>query len=810
MRDYRQGFALTNCLLPTCLCIGFWTSPVLSSDKLTIAHEGKTPYVVVQADQATDSEKLASRELTTFLGRVTGASFPVVKESALSRNVPCIYVGWTKYMTANGIEGAKLGEEEWIIRSVGNSLILTGGRPRGTLYAVYEFLENQVGCHWLDRNTEVVPARPTLMLLDLQIQGKPTFWGRDIYLSYEAAMPTDDMAERQKMFLVRNKSTSPICPAGGFYNVFGSPGNCHTFSNYVNASKWFQSHPEYFSLNAKGQRVPAKDGAGPGQLCLTNPDVRRLTLESLRAFIAKDRAEAAKSGCRPPRIYDISQNDVYDGHCKCANCRAIVAREGGESGPVIDFINAIAESIEKDYPDILIQTFAYNLTEKPPKTLKPRHNVIVRWCDVYSVVDLLRPLSHPSNAKNYEELLGWGKIAPHLAIWDYWLPFSPYMFPTPNVIQAFPTPYCMIQCMGPDLKLFADADASTMFCESEQECEAGENFPALKTWLGHQLMVNAYRPVEPLIRIFMEGYYGAAASKIEAYLTYLEERIDKDAGKLVIFNAPHKLEYLDLDFFSTVERLFDEAESLVKKGRLDSLHVQQERLVVDGALLYLWPWLEKRLAIGAKMPFDHETVVRRYETDYRANLKAFYSKKTQALREVVIAQLAMLFRDPKLPEPFRTLPSRDVADFNRLTFSAWGRTFLPDSDAVGGMAVCFAADKETQQKPLSFGATSGATVTLKPEEIPQDGKYHLLKIGRINVRQGTAVWACSVEGVDNASKGWGVTVDRLFVPNAKDAKVNDWDAYISLKVKGPAYVKGSTEANGIWMDRVLLVKPQKE
>ena len=229
MSDYLQGFVLTKYLWLTCLGVGLWTSPGLSSDKLTIAREGKTPYVVVQADQATDSEKLAIRELTTFLGRVTGASFPVVKESAISKNVRGIYVGWTKYMAANGIKGAKLGEEEWIIRSAGNNLILTGGRPRGTLYAVYDFLENQVGCHWLDRNTEIMPAKPTLMLPDLQIQGKPTFWGRQIYLSYDQAMPTGDMAERQKLFLVRNKSNSIIWPAGGFYQVTGSPAPATPF-----------------------------------------------------------------------------------------------------------------------------------------------------------------------------------------------------------------------------------------------------------------------------------------------------------------------------------------------------------------------------------------------------------------------------------------------------------------------------------------------------------------------------------------------------------------------------------------------------
>jgi len=239
--------------------------------------------------------------------------------------------------------------------------------------------------------------------------------------------------------------------------------------------------------------VPAKDGSGPGQLCLTNPDVRRIVLEQLHKFIAKDRAEAAQQGCPLPRIYDISQNDVGDAHCRCPNCQALVTREGSESGPVIDFINAIASDIEKDYPDILVQTFAYNLTRKPPLTLKPRPNVIIRWCEWYGGVDLVRPMNHPYNSEDYAKMLGWGKIVSHLALWDYWNTISYDRY-------HFPAPYCMIQSIGPDLKLFADMHVETMFCESEEESlympehnprgqaevnEPGENFTALKYWLGY-------------------------------------------------------------------------------------------------------------------------------------------------------------------------------------------------------------------------------------------------------------------------------------------------------------------------------------
>ena len=758
-----------------------------AEDLLTIAREGKTQYILVYADQASELEQKALEELSDFLGRVTGADFPAAAESGVSGDARGIYVGWTKFAAREGIETATLGEEEWVIRTAGENLILAGGRPRGTLYAVYEFLEQQVGCHWLARDTEIVPSRPTLEFPKPNVRAKPRISMRDIYTTYHTMMPTAEMARRHREFLLRNKHSIDN------HQLYGSPGGCHTFFQYLNARDWFETHPEYFSL-VGGERLPATGGNGPGQLCLTHPDVRRIVVERLRGFVKQDREKAAKAGVPPPRIYDISQNDAGAAECQCDACQAIAKREGSESGPMIDFINAIADSIKDEYPDILLQTFAYNRTEPPPKTLKPRDNVIVRWCDVYSVVDLVRPLNHPLNAKNYREILAWGKIAPHLAIWDYWISYGLY---------RFPTPYCMIQCIGPDMKLFADMHAETMFCESEEDHEPGENFTALKVWLGYKMMVNPDQPVEPLIQTFMAGYFGAAAPRMDEYLKYLQARIDKDAEFLLVRNAPHRLKYLDLDFFRTAETLFDAAEALVDQESLELLHVQKERLLVDGALLYLWPWLDRRLAADQAMPFDHEAVIRRYETNGRAQLKAFFSEKAQAVREPKIAGLAALLRDPKLPEPFRRLPARDVADFNWLTFSPYtpGRQdIVADAEAAGGMAAALAADGDDAHKqPLTFGITGGPTLTLPPEEVPQDGKYHVFKIGPTRVKKGTTAWA-------HASRRMGVNVDRLVVPEAQDPTVNDWEAYISLKVKGPAYVKGSTDGNGLWMDRVILVR----
>ena len=77
-------------------------------------------------------------------------------------------------------------------------------------------------------------------------------------------------------------------------------------------------------------------------------------------------------------------------------------------------------------------------------------------------------------------------------------------------------------------------------------------------------MVNPYQPAEPLIQIFMDGYYGAAAPKMNAYLKYLEERIDRQADWMMVHTAPHNLKYLDLDFFVTAR------SSLMKPNRSSS------------------------------------------------------------------------------------------------------------------------------------------------------------------------------------------------------------------------------------------------
>ena len=256
--------------------------------------------------------------------KMTGAEFPLKSENALQPGQSkAIYVGQTDY-AKKYVDFSSLGEEEWVIKTQDGNLILTGGRPRGTLYAVYEFLEGQLDCRWLDEFTEVIPSKSELTLTKLDIRGKPAFWDRKIYDGI-----TFFDHKLMQCFHARNKDTAPASAEYGFGVKFGLPLECHTF--YAYSKDWQDTHPEYLAMNGKGERVRSTSGCGPGQICLTNSDVRKLMLEKLRQYIVADREKAAKTGAPFPVIYAIESND-NNLTCQCPECQALIKREGANSG----------------------------------------------------------------------------------------------------------------------------------------------------------------------------------------------------------------------------------------------------------------------------------------------------------------------------------------------------------------------------------------------------------------------------------------------------------------------------------------------
>ncbi len=345
---------------------------ILPSDAATIAENGKAMATIVLAEQASLPERTAAHELSNYLNKVTAGRFEIIPESAANMGGAKIYIGATRFAMDKNVVSEQLKPEEWIIRSIGNDIILTGGQPRGALYAVYRFLEDYVGVHWWNPWEEHVPNKPTLTIYGLNVKGMPWFRYRDIYTLY--GNDAGRFAARNR--LNRDGNANIAAQYGGGMN-YGPPDHVHTFYLYIPPATYFNNHPEWFSV-IKGKRTGER-----AQLCLTNPEMRKVFLEQLRINIRTARQKAKKEELPTPQIFDVSQND-WGGMCQCDVCQKIAKAEDSEAGPLLDFVNYLADEIKQEYPDIFIGTLAYSMTQKAPKTIKPRDNVIVRLCDTQS------------------------------------------------------------------------------------------------------------------------------------------------------------------------------------------------------------------------------------------------------------------------------------------------------------------------------------------------------------------------------------------------------------------------------------------
>jgi len=610
----------------------------VAAKPLVMAENGLTAYAIVTGAQPIPAEQTAAKELAEYLGKVTGAELKIVAESAAEpKPAKAIYLGWTAFAAGHGIDCAKLGVEESVIKTVGSDLVITGGRPRGTIYGVYDFLQKDLGVYWLDRDTEVVPRRATLTINALDRRAKPVFrmrcQGMGIWhWRFDAAT-----GEKNVRFWRHNRQnfqtwTRADVAYGGYDELAYLPdgSTCHNFGWYVPAKKYFAEHPEYYALDKDGKTRVSLNGAH-GSLCLTHPEVRKIALAKLLEAIAADRKEYPKGSPAspdqpPPTIYDVSQSD--DGVvCHCPECRALVAREGSESGPLIDFINKIADGVRAKHPEVKVQTFAYWWSQVPPQTLRPRENVVIRWCDWYMPgtpqpnPEPWFPLSAPVNAWRVENLRQWVAITPGgINVWDYG---QPYTWP------GFP--FTCAATLADDLRLFADNNATVgLYIESEESMpweypepdwassvRASGQFSPLYNWLAMQLMIDPRQPVEPQLATFMDGYYGPAAPAMRSLYDKLVAAQRTLPTRTAAKGDVLEIDYVTPAFFAEVDALLQQAEAACAPGSLTLLHVQRERLRSDSALLCNWDKLTKKLAPGAAMPFDREAVLARIETRAR-------------------------------------------------------------------------------------------------------------------------------------------------------------------------------------------------
>lgn len=502
----------------------------------TVEPEKASPFRIDAPFDAKAWEKTAVSELGDYLGRVALSG----KVTVEGRGGVVFHVGDTAFAASKGMRSDAFADEEWAIRSFGSDVVLNGGGTRGCLYAVYRFLEDFCDVRWWMDGDEDVPDAKPLAFPALNRRGKPHFPYRDIYRSKKDDFRT---AVRNRL---NGNGDSRISPEFGGGEVFGPPYHCHTWRFHVPWEKYGAAHPEYFAL-LDGKRT----GGKRAQLCLSNPDLPKVMAESVEGMIAKGEAEAKAQGVRPPKLYDMSQNDVRNKTCQCEACKALQEKHG-VSGYQLLFENKVAALLGKRHPDLLFTVFAYYESEAVPKGgVRAADNLVVRLCN--TTQNMAAGIEEPVNRFMYEQVASWRRYAKNLFIWEYAITFEKLTRGMPFASEFH---------WGDKLRYYADNGVCGLLIEHEEPAQG--DLYELKYHVMARFLEDPTLDPDRVIADFMRRYYGAAGAKILAARRHLD-RIRKERGAFVTWCPRYpEFAYVDRPDIAEMTRLWDEAEAAVK------------------------------------------------------------------------------------------------------------------------------------------------------------------------------------------------------------------------------------------------------
>ena len=575
---FALPLALAVCLLPA-------PAPAQTQAlALTLANDGRSDFRIVIARDASPAVKWAADELQRWLKEISGATLPIATDDT-PVSAHEIVLGANAHLAKLGVRAPlpELGAEGYLLSTRGPHLLLIGGPQRGTVYSVFGLLEDYLGCRWFTPEVSRIPKQRELVVGPLNEKMIPA-------LEYREPFVMDcfdgDWCARNRV----NSSAGRLeAKHGGKIQYFGF---VHTFNELVPPAKYYADHPEYFSL------IGGKRMNGYYQLCLTNPDVVRIATEEVRKRM-REHPEAF--------VYSVSQNDT-GGACQCENCQAIVRREGSESGPLIEFVNKIADAVKDEFPDKAIDTLAYQYTRKAPKTVRPRPNVIVRLCSIECC------FSHPlatcdsnENAGFRKDIQDWAKVCNRLWIWDYTTSFANYLVPFPNR-----------HVLRDNIQFFIANNVTGIFEEDTYTTPCGE-FNALDGYMQAKFLWNPHYDQDKAMDEFLAGVYGKAAGPIRKYLDLLRDKVVRENIHVHIWEGPNA-RYLSDDLLEASDKLWDEAEAAVADDAATLGRVNVARLSLDWALL-------ERTKRTTTSPYQFRNG--KYEADvvpsYRARVDRFFA-----------------------------------------------------------------------------------------------------------------------------------------------------------------------------------------
>lgn len=520
------------------------------TDKL-LALNGASGYEIVIPANASADIRETAQFLKNVIYSATNATLSVRNESGgFNESDKIISLGDTRILkeaqNAGKIEkeltAEKLNRDGYVIKLLGNTLLIAAAHDAGVYYGALEFLNRQFGYQMYADDEIYYEKKSQSYLLNYDLTDIPTFAGRDID-GYTLFYPI----YCKQMRLTR---------VGGYNEVKQIPNDCHTIESFFNANKDIGVTPFSYYTDESGEKIyyfyeKYPNDTNGYKLCLTSPQAVKYTIRGAKKFLTEN----------PDADYvNIAEMDFQsycsgrDGVCTCGNDIETYKI----SGLWIRFVNQVIKGVEewkkdplKDYEQktaagddgaVVITaeqaeavkkgqwnytTFAYGHGSfiAPTKldengnpaaiddSVIPDEKLYMKLAplDIMCVNHAFNADECTKNTQNvYQQFKNWKALTDRYTTWSYMTNFIDYF----NYV-----PYASI--VQKNAQLYRDMGVHTYFSQSVNGTRYCSNY-ALYYYLYAKTAWDCDLDAKKTIDDFMAHYYRDAAESMTEYINHMD------------------------------------------------------------------------------------------------------------------------------------------------------------------------------------------------------------------------------------------------------------------------------------------------
>lgn len=546
---------------------------------LMLVNNYKSDYLIVVPEKASEIITIAAQDLQKYIKLSTKCELQIVKDNniAAEKSSKYISIGQTKLVAEidESIDYSALGDSGLSIILDGNMVFLLGATDEGVLYAVYEFLNKEIGFepYAIDE-------------IYYNVSGDVPMYDFGKYTSVPAIqyrMPTyghiRDVQKSKVLRLIGGQSNGT--------SMYGIDWGCasHSIEWLLPADKYQKDHPTWY---------------GNGQICLCQDDLIDELVNNLKPYILNNPTA---------RFFELGHGDTLQA-CGCTACTNSAKENGGIGGVYVRWLNKVGEKIEAWQKEIgldrevWIMGLAYQAYQFAPAvknadgTYSPinqsvvcRDNVSIRYapiaaCYAHSIDDPNCKVN--SRGAFDEEIMKWSVCSKeNLHLWIYCFEYYDRFFFF-NDIGSLNNSYKFYSKAG----VYGIKDEGSLGDDNNP-------FLSLRLYLRSKLMWNPELDMDVLIDDFYGHYFKAAAPHMKDYLNavrahFVELSATLDSNGCYGFNKIGAY-YMDpanweMNLLKRLQYHIDKAYKALENANYDAQTYQilRDRVRIDELFLTHW------------------------------------------------------------------------------------------------------------------------------------------------------------------------------------------------------------------------------